>query len=158
GILSASEVVVTSGSWEKNLLTTSDTRPVWSGQATPDSTVRLYLSHLAGESHANNVIVTSTTADHNGQWSIQPESPLSSGNYTVQVRSINEAGLPTPHRRMMPSVRLGVLRIPATSSSKVTASSDLRSTKLSIPKRLNRNGIGLRLTDERQTFQPGSAN
>lgn len=152
GILESTSVQVASGNWNGDQLLTTDTRPVWSGVGTPNSTVKLYLTPASGKLNNSRPVAT-TQADANGHWQLQPVEDVRAGAYQVNIRGFLDSGQPTPYRKLMPSIRLGTLKIPGNHQLK-SVRLQSQPSPLGIPSTLNKNGIGLKLTNEIQTFQP----
>lgn len=152
GILESTSVQVSSGNWNGDQLLTTDTRPVWSGVGTPNSIVKLYLTPASGKLNNSRPVAT-TQADTNGHWQLQPVEDVRAGAYHVNIRGFLDSGQPTPYRKLMPSIRLGTLKIPGNHQFK-SVRLQSQPIPLGIPSTLNKNGIGLKLTNEIQTFQP----
>ncbi len=153
-ILETTAIMATDGTWVRNRLTTSDASPAWSGIAAPGATLKLYLSQAASGIDAARPVAT-TTADATGAWTLQPASALPAGDYQVHLRAFLPAGLPRTNTRLMPTIRMGALSVRPTSKVKSAALPNDR-IALSIPAGTNKNGLGLRLNDRQQTFEPKS--
>lgn len=153
-VLETTAIEATDGTWRRNWLTTSDASPQWSGVAAPGATVRLYVSPASGG--IDKAIPLSTVvADSAGKWTLKPADPILAGNYEVHIRAFLPAGLPKANTRLMPTIRMGGLTVrPGTQVSAQALPND--KIALTIPAGLNKNGIGLRLNDRHQTFEPRS--
>lgn len=152
GILESTSVQVQAGGWNKNQLVTTDTKPVWSGIAFPNSIVKLYVTPTSTKANLSKPVATAQT-DANGHWQLQPVSDIKPGVYQVLARAFIDTGQPRPYRKLMPSIILGTMKIPMNSQLK-KMNVEAQNAPLTIPNSLNKNGIGLYLTDQIQTFQP----
>jgi hypothetical protein len=156
-VLETTSVRVAEGGWSGIHLKTTDARPVWNGVAAPFATVKLYLAPSDAFVEESRPLAT-TTADASGHWELSPGRNIPGGAYQVNIRAFLPAGLPRENRQLMPTIRMGTVIIRKSPNGPLSsaASDSLPDAKisLSIPNRLNKNGIGLRLNDSRQTFDP----
>ncbi len=151
-VLETTGIAARDGVWARNRLTTSDTSPVWQGVSAPGATVRLYVSPAASGVEESRPIAT-TVADAAGNWTLQPDDALQAGGYQVHIRAFLPAGLPRANTRLMPTIRMGALQVrPASKVNSAALPNDR--IALTIPVGLNKNGLGLRLNDRLQTFEP----
>ncbi|PJI47424.1 MAG: hypothetical protein CTR55_19790 [Pseudomonas sp.] len=67
---------------------TDDNKPTINGTAEAGSTVKLY--------DGNNVLIGSTTADADGNWSITPATALADGKHDVYATATNDTGVVSP--------------------------------------------------------------
>lgn len=67
---------------------TDDNAPLMKGSVEPGNTVNIY---------NNGVLIASTTADQNGDWSTYPETALSLGSNSITVTQVNEFGNESAH-------------------------------------------------------------
>jgi hypothetical protein len=151
-ILETKTVAAQNGYWNRKNLITTDTRATWSGLAAPSAEVRLYLASASSKPD-NSRPIASTLADSTGQWHLQPSKSMKPGSYQVNIRSFLSCGLPRENLQIMPTIRMGKLTIPSPRASIIKPIPALTSP-LSIPQSLNKNGIGMRLTNGKQTFDP----
>jgi len=152
-VLQADSITTNQGSWNRKQFVNMVGTPTYNGVATPGATVKLYFAG-AGDKVENSRPVATTTADASGQWHLQPDAKVHGGQYQVSVRAFLSCGLPREHRQLMPTVRLGSLKYQPASQVKSLQNRPLIQVHYSIPKTLNKNGIGLRLTNVVQTFDP----
>ena len=149
-LLKATSVSVSSGGWDGIKLFTTDTQPVYSGQATPGATVKIYATPVSRKPD-NSRPAAVTTADASGKWILSPNKPLGPGNYRVFARAFVDCGLPRPNMKLMPTVRLGRLQIPTSQQLKAVRLAH-QTSPLPIPETLNTDGLGIRLSDEIQSY------
>ena len=151
-ILEAQSVTVQNGSWNRKNLITTDTQATWSGISAPGAEVRLYLASASSKPE-NSRPVASAVANSTGQWSLQPSSAVKPGVYQVNIRALVASGLPRENFKLLPTIRMGKMTIPSPRSVQMK-SIPLQTSPLAIPNSLNKNGIGLKLNDRLQTFDP----
>ena len=152
-ILQADSISTNSGSWNRKQFVNLVGTPTYNGVATPGATVKLYFAGGSGKVENSRAVAT-TTADASGHWHLQPDAKIHGGTYQVSVRAFLPCGLPREHRQLMPTIRLGSLKYHPSSQVKSQINPSLVKINYTIPKSLNKNGIGLRLTDLPQTFDP----
>lgn len=152
GILETTSITATDGQWKNCKFVTQTSTPVYHGITSPGATVKLYFAGI-GDKLENSRPVATTTADTAGNWHLSPDSKLKGGVYQVSIRAFQPAGLPREYRRLMPTIRMGTLKLPSEREMK-SAGLPQKIKQVSIPKTLNKNGIGLRLTNQPQTFDP----
>lgn len=152
-ILQADSISTNQGTWYRKQFVNLVGTPTYNGVATPGATVKLYFAGV-GDQVENSRPVATTTADASGQWHLQPAAKFHSGAYQVSVRAFLPCGLPRENRQLMPTIRLGSLKFQPVSKIQSQVNPPALQVHYSIPKTLNKNGIGLRLTDLPQTFDP----
>ncbi len=64
----------------------SDEQPLFEGTGQPNQTVKI-------EIHSSDVITAQVTTDGNGYWSFRPQTPLSPGNHTITITTVDANGI-----------------------------------------------------------------
>jgi len=64
----------------------TDSQPVLSGKALPNATVSITI-------HSDQGITTTVTADQYGNWSYRPTTPLTPGQHTISITTIDQFGI-----------------------------------------------------------------
>ena len=82
GIVSSGPQIVT----PKENQSFSDQQPVFQGTAQPNQTVKI-------EIHSDQPITSQVTTDGNGYWSFRPASPLTPGNHTISITTVDANGI-----------------------------------------------------------------
>ncbi len=89
--------------------TTTNTRPVFSGTASPGASIKLLLSG----SRSSSATTLTTISDENGEWSVAPIEALAAGDYSVRITAGLNGTISKPEVFV-----LGVRTEPANASQK----------------------------------------
>lgn len=64
----------------------SDQQPIFKGTATPNQNIQITI-------HSNQQIQANVKTDSSGNWSYQPQAPLSAGTHTITISTTNSSGI-----------------------------------------------------------------
>lgn len=152
GILETTSISASGGHWKNRQFVSDTSNVIYNGMASPGATVKLYFAGIHDKVENSRPVAT-TTADTAGNWHLSPDSSVKGGVYQVSIRSTMPAGLPREYRKLLPTIHMGTLKLPSVRELK-SVGFPQTVNQSPIPKSLNKNGIGLRLTDQPQTFDP----